>query len=508
MPRRHRRPTLALRTRFVESRLDRTIWLAPVATAVVVGLLPQKDMEYVIAGAIGLPLLAWVSARPDRAVVALAVFLPLETIGFGFLLGLHVPAGILRPASAFKELMGIALLLAAVREIRARQIRLDFVDLSALAYLGVVTVYLVLPHLLSSLQDTFSVRLLAWRADCGYVLLFFAVRHAPISLEGLRRYWKAVVGLGVLAVLAGLFQAAAPSTWSHLLLHQGKALQFDTEVLHDPLATANSALAYLENLHPLRVSSILESPFDLSDYLLIVLAVVLARITRADRSRWMFALLGGVLAVLFFTRVRADALAALVMIAVAVVPAPRKPTEARVRLVGAVLLGLIIIGPALAGTRFVGAQGGSASDSGHFREVSAGINVLVANPLGVGLGSNAATANRFLLSSSNLGATTSDNAVTQVGDELGFEGLVPWLAFVVSVLVVLRRRAADGDALVAAGGFALVGVLIAGQYHQVFLNYDVTWTLWAAAGLAVSTAEVHRRAEDPGNITTSPIWSV
>jgi hypothetical protein len=32
---------------------------------------------------------------------------------------------------------------------------------------------------------------------------------------------------------------------------------------------------------------------------------------------------------------------------------------------------------------------------------------------------------------------------------------------------------------------ALLGIVMAGMYHHVFLNFALPWTLWATAGLAL-----------------------
>jgi hypothetical protein len=56
-------------------------------------------------------------------------------------------------------------------------------------------------------------------------------------------------------------------------------------------------------------------------------------------------------------------------------------------------------------------------------------------------------------------------------------------------LVALKRRASTGDLMAATGGFALLGIVITGQFHHVFLLFPVPWTLWAAAGLGLSTYE-------------------
>jgi hypothetical protein len=262
-------------------------------------------------------------------------------------------------------------------------------------------------------------------------------------------------------------------------------VQYQLNVLHNTPAEVVNSLAYLVNQHPLRVSSIFLSPFDMGDFLVLVVALVAERISRDRRSWTNYLLLGGSIAALFASRVRADSLAALVVLGLAVLPSPPRPVTARIRLIAAIAIGAAIIIPSLGGTRFVGAQGGNASNQGHIREITNGIHAMVDHPLGLGIGVQPATANRFLLSGNQIGLYTTDNSITQVGDELGFQALLPWLGFLIAAGVALRRRARGHDPLVAGAGLALIGILIAGQYHHVFLTYPVPWTLWAAIGLAL-----------------------
>jgi hypothetical protein len=86
------------------------------------------------------------------------------------------------------------------------------------------------------------------------------------------------------------------------------------------------------------------------------------------------------------------------------------------------------------------------------------------------------------------GATelTTDNSVTQVADELGAQALIPWAALLISLVVALWRRSRTGGAHTGAAFLALVGVLVAGQYHHVFILYPVPWTLWAIIGFGMA----------------------
>jgi hypothetical protein len=468
-------------------------WIAPVLVAAALYALSTKQIGVIIGAVIGLAVFAVMVRRPGAALIMLAVFLPLQPLGFGLLLGFHVPASILRPASSFKELMGICILVAALREFREGRQRLDRIDKAILAYVLVVTVYLIVPHLFSAgAPSQLSPRLLAWRSDCGYVLVFFGARHAPISARSRQRFFQVVIGIGALTAAVALFQRIAPGTWTHFVLHRAHQPQYLQFVLHDNAVAVADALRYLLNTHPLHVSSIFLSPYDMSDYLLIVAALVAERISRDARSPSNYVLLGAVVGALFFSRVRADALALVVMLVLVVLPAPRRPVEGRIRMILALLVGAALVVPSLSGSRYVGAQGGSSSATGHVKEINRGVSLLVHNPLGLGLGIQPSTITRLAGASGGQTNITTDNSITQVGDELGIQGLLPWLVLLVLTSAALARRARTADEYTTAAGLALLGVLIAGQYHHVFLVYPVPWTLWATVGLALPGATSRR----------------
>ncbi|MHB1534689.1 MAG: hypothetical protein ACYC1D_08780, partial [Acidimicrobiales bacterium] len=396
------------------------LWLTPVVVAVAAAKLSERQLEEVIGAILALGLFAVMVRRPGAALLALVAFLPLEQISFGLLLGLHVPASLLEPASGFKELMGISILFAALRELRDGRERLDRLDRALLAYVGFVTLYLLLPHLFSpTAPSAWNVRLLAWRSDCGYPLVFFGVRHAGISFRFRERFTRLVIGLGVLTAVLALYQRAAPGSWTNFVFHRAHQVQFETDIVHVSLADTINTFRYLLSLNPLRVSSIFFSPFDMADYLVLVAALLVERISHDARSPWRYPQLALVMAALFFSRTRADALAAVIVLALAVLPAPRRPIEARVRLIVALLVGAAIVVPALGGTRFLGAHGANTSSQQHVSEVTYGISVIWHHPFGLGLGDQPSTASRFAAATGQASGVISDNSVTQVGDELG-----------------------------------------------------------------------------------------
>jgi hypothetical protein len=474
-------------------RSQRWVWLLPVAVLYAMVHEPTGRILHITAAIIALGVISWAVQRPGSALIALLIFLPLQTVGFGFLVRAGVPSAILRPAGGLKELLGGSIVLSALHAIHVGRTRLgarrqlDAIDKVLLGYVAVVTIYLVFPHLFTTfpVSNRLSVRLLAWRADCGYVLLFFGVRHAPIPPAARKRFIQVFIGLAGLTVALGFYQWLAPTSWSRLILVTGRQVQYQTTVLGNDPATVTRDLGYLTNFNPLRISSIFLSPFDMADFLLIALAVAIERIARNFRSRASYVLVAVILGALFESRVRADALAAVIVAVVALAPTPNRPVAARLRLVAALLIAAAVVIPSLGGTRFVNAQGGAKSNQGHITEISGGLSQLFHDPLGLGIGNAAGVGDRYVLARNRQGGFTVDNAVLQVGDELGFQALLPWLALLILVWRALGRAARRSDPFAGGVRLAFLGLLIAGMYHQVFLGFPVTWTLWAAMGLVL-----------------------
>lgn len=477
------------------------VWLTPAVVGALSLVLTTKQTEYAIGACISLLVIAAMSRRPGAALIALAVFLPIEQVLFGLLLGFHVPASFLRQASAFKELMGLSVVVAAVLELRRGSHRLDGIDKVALAYLAAVTAYLLVPHLFSAVAPTeWNARTLAWRSDCGYVLMFFGVRHAPISEQQRRRFFHVVLVMGALVVAVGLYQRLRPGSWQNFLVHRDHQIQYLEDVLNEGPTQVYDVLRYPLNLHPLHVGSILISPYSMSDYLLVVAGVTLERIVRTRRSVVNYVLFAGIVATLFFSRVRADALGLLVMLVLVALPSPKRAVEGRIRVIAAIVVGAAFVVPSLGGSRFVGAHGGSASASGHIKEIDRGISIFEHHPTGIGLGAQPGTVNYLPGATGGQTELTTDNSVTQVADELGVQALIPWLILMIAVLIALERRSKKGDVYTGAAFLALVGVLVAGQYHHVFIEYTVPWTLWAAVGFGLRPHHGDEPAQDGAGV--------
>jgi hypothetical protein len=379
----------------------------------------------------------------------------------------------------------LGILIAGLHALRQGGRRLDGIDKALLAYVAVATIYMLFPHLFSAYHVTtkWNARLLSWRADCGYVLIFFGVRHAPISSSTRKWFERVIFGMATLTVIVGFYQWAQPDAWANFVLRTGHIQQyFNVLGAKGPLS---QNLNYIINeRHPLRVSSVLISPFDMADYLLLPWAIAVERLARHERPLWAYLLCPGILAMLYASRVRADSLAAVVLLLLALIPAPKRTTAARLQMLAAIAVAAIVIVPSLGGTRFVNAEGGGSSNTDHFRELRHGITELSYAPLGLGIGNVAGVGDRFYLGP-HLESFTIDNAFLQVSGELGIQALIPWLILLILTWRALGRAARKGDAFVGGVRLAFLAILIAGLYHQPLLTFPVPWTLFAAMGLAL-----------------------
>ena len=481
------------------------VWLAPLVVAIGMVVLSQHRIEYLIAGAVGLLLFLWAVRHPGPSLSILAVVVALQGVGFGFLYAAHVPAFALRAGGSLKDLLGLALLGSAIVNIAATGRRLGRLEKWALVYVAVATCYLLLPSLFTpGSPHQWSVRLLAWRLDAGYPLLFIALRHAPISSRARKWFHGTVLTIGALAAAGAVWQWVSPSGFYRFIVNTGKQVAYQRNVLRSSWDAVDSTLQYLTVSGSHRhLGSIFLSPFDMADYLLIVAAVIVERFVRGDRRPGVIALFGLVIFALFASQVRADAVAALVIFLVALMPGMGRPVLARWGLVLVLAIGAALVVPALGGTHFSGGENSGSSTTGHVRELTYGFDQVIKTPLGLGLGDNPVTANRFIAPGS--GSFTSDDSYLQVVDELGVAAMIPWLVFVFGALVALVRRARAPSSAAASAALALIGVLVAGVFHHVFLNFSTAWTLWPLIGLALNPeGESSARSRRHAAVMTRP----
>ena len=162
-------------------------WIVPIVVAGLVLVGRGRFLPQLLAGTLGLVVIVLAARRPDRSILVLIVVLPFQAMLLSWLYARGIPAPAVKALSAWKEALGLGVVIAGVRGFVARHHRLDRLDLIGFAFVAVVGAYAIAPHLFASAAPTGSdVRWLAFRQDAGFVMLLLAARHAALP-EGFTR---------------------------------------------------------------------------------------------------------------------------------------------------------------------------------------------------------------------------------------------------------------------------------------------------------------------------------
>lgn len=461
-------------------------WLVPVAlfVAIYYGGYGGLSLQRLIVGLVALVLLAVLSKRPTLCLLLVIPYVTLQQVGLPLLWSLGLPGSVARQLGGLKDLLGIALVIAGVREIVATGRKLDVLDKLAIGYIAIVLAQLLFPQLFTPLiPASFSTRLLAFRYDAGYVLLFFGARHARFAPGIRERFVRMLFILAAVVVAGGLWQKFANASFNDFMFNTARVKDFAVSVMGSKPGQAARSYAPF-NASPVQVGSFLVLPHYMADLLLVVFAFVLERTARAQRWRSAIVVFGLIGVTMLFSQIRADLLAAGALLCLVVLPRRGRTPVARIGIVILILVAAVVALPTVAGTRVTGGGNAEQSNKDHLGEFSLAVHLMTDHPLGIGLGNNPATADRFQLAPGKQGALTGDNSWLQVGDELGWPGIVVYTVMIIALFTQLIRKG-RGDPFPNATLLAFAGIWIAGQFHHVFLSFPQAWALWAAVGLAL-----------------------
>jgi hypothetical protein len=514
----------ALRRPFAAGRL----WVLGSAAAVVVAAagvaeLGDRGHDLELAGAalLGVAAVLAASSVPRRTLGLLVGLLPFDTAGLGALFHAHVPGTALRALGAWYELLVAGLVLAALRHRR----RLDGLDLLALGYLVVPTFELLAPGVLSTpavlggfAPPPFSVRLLAWRADTLFVIVFLAARALVLTERARERLVGVFLGTGGIVAAIGCFELVASRRWNAFATRVLDVPSFKLAVLHvhSPLGLGNVEIREVVGGHLVtRVGSVLFSPVALGFYLVAVAAVALESVVLGPpRSRLALVVVAVAAVALLATVTRSAILSAVV--AGLVILRPRSTGRggrpgrdgasagrgsARVGRARLALLGLaaaVLLVPVAAATgataRSAAGLSGGQDVSQHLQALDRGMRAMLADPLGRGLGTAPGVGNRFDVS----GELTSESAYLQVGDELGIPELVVFVWLYVAVLRRLGRRARSDRSGLSGGLFAAgVALAVGGLFLHVWLDPNLALSFFGMSGAALGGGSVDEAFVEP-----------
>lgn len=497
------------------------------AAAVLVALLIFADIEKgglhraeeTVAIAVAIGFIAIAARFPGVALCTMFVFVPLQVAGLAWLFKQGVPAQFVKDLGYVKDGATAGILLAMFRGgpgIRHRA-RLDFLDWAAITYVGIATIYLIIPTLAhGSLGGlSFQVRLNAWRLDCLFVVLMFAARRVHFSKQALHAARATVVAVGLILLVVAIRESISSSWYNHFLDFTVNLPNYQLQILKvaPPRGGDYVVNTIIAGLSVQRDGSLFADPIALGFYMVIPFALCLHQLGDHRPRPWFLIGLAGSAATLVLAETRSPILSAVVAIVLAVVLAFQSRSPGRYRLAVLVVAAAVLALPLSAHSdlrqRFANTinNTSSADNTRHESAVTQSVKKIINDPLGVGLGSNPASGQRF--STSTL--TFSEDSFLQIGVELGAPAMLAFIAMYLALLSRLyqeaRRRTERSS---VAGGMWLAGwaLFVGGLFLHVWLIFQVSLTFWGLAGAAIGPPgeyethaprrRLHRRARDLG----------
>jgi hypothetical protein len=311
-----------------------------------------------------------------------------------------------------------------------------------------------------------------------YLVFFLVTWSAALRISRLHNHWqKLVVWPAIVVIVFGLLQVfVLPHNFlSHFGYNKSTIVPFET-INH--------------NSHYLRFASTTRGANPLGAYLLIPISVMTVLITKNKRIWQRNLFLFGAVVMLFYTFSRSAWLGAMLSIAIIFFTGKLNKQYQRVLTVSAAALLVVLAGITIAfhnNTKFqnfvLHTQSHSAvkstSDGDHVAALKYGLRQIVHQPFGRGPGS-AGPASVY-----NDGKTRiAENYFIQIGQELGWIGLILYLAITVGIgyLLWLRR-----DQPLALSLFAsLVGITLINCVLYAWSDDTLAYIWWGLAGIAMA----------------------
>jgi len=476
------------------------VWGLPLFAFVVVRRFPAR-VPTLIEAVVVVVIVAFAYRFPGRALLALAAILPVHLFVLMGLFHFGMPAAIVRGLGGWKEAFAIGIFLAGMRAVQSGARRLDVLDGLAFAYILLATLYLVAPGLMAGqARLDFYVRLLAYRTDVMFVVLFIGAHHAPIGRHFRDLLVRVAVVAATVTATIGLYELLASDSWNRFVVRTLQWPQFSRAIFGAAPFNSNDIRYYghVGGVKFVRIGSTFLNPLDMGFFLVLAIGLGLGLVAANKARPWVYLGLGIAGVALIFTITRSAVLAGGVAVLLTLVPGPGRPTVQRARLTFILAAALIIAAP-LAGaanltTRSQGALTGTdTSAAAHSASFGDAVTSLKDHPLGQGLGTGpAVSAARFQVQQ-----VVAEDAYLQIGNEMG---LVTMVVFIALLIAVLRRlRARDGpiphDSLSGGAWQAGVALAIGGLFLHVWVNIAVAWIWWGAAGLALNSWSASERDE-------------
>ena len=429
-------------------------------------------------------LIAWLSWRyPDIALVSLVPLVALQNSILGYLLVWGVPVPALQVGRSVKDVV-LGVVLLRLLESGGLRSKWGWLDKIAFACLLMLCVYAILPGV-----APLGARIAAARQDSTFLLVFILARHLPLR-AGLGRWSERIILVLGVAVAAGAFwNHFSPGAWSQWASDSG-LVAWVKGVTQQPV----KAVIYQRfgGGNYIRAGSIFLAPVEVAYFLLIPVGIVVAHVATGRRKWWQFvvgaACVGGVV----FTITRSAILITPVLVLTALLVGQR-----RVRLTFAALITLALLVPLTGGMYLSGQLSAVVSPNigntnAHVTALQKDIEFLGTHPLGTGLGTAGAIAQRFTVA----GSFSQESWYFQIGTEIGLLGMLLFTALVVFTLGALWRLARTGDLGATSALCGLVGVALGGFVLHTFGSLSVSVAIFLLAGIATRQAPAAAVAED------------
>jgi hypothetical protein len=455
--------------------------------------------------------LVLLARQPARCISALLVLLPFQLLITSMVFELGVTAGVTRMAALWKELGVLAVTIAAWRRSRDRAGRFDPLDRMAAAFVVLGTIYLVLPEpFVGEAGSALSLdtRFVAWRLVVLPSVLLLASRRLRLSGDELRTVVRGATAMAVAMGAVAVVEIVFSSWWNSLLVNTIGVNRYRVQALDLDLPSLGLSFVDIRvygevaGREIVRVGGPMVSHLTFSFVLVIALAVLVERLVRGDTTAPVVI---GVLTCglgLLFTQTRSSIVGAVVLVAVALRPAPGRRNQARYAVIagGIAIMALpLVLGAGLA-DRFT--EGDKASDEVHEARVDEALDTIVHHPLGIGLGMGSTAAGRPAA-----GAVSVENQVLDTAVQLGVLGTVLLFGQLAALVVLLRRAARRAGPMSQTAAFAartaILGLLVPLWYQQAFGLIEVSWVLFAIAGTALGAAEAEADARDEARVFAS-----
>ncbi len=462
------------------------------------------NFEQLIGAVVAGVALVLLARRPAHALAVLLVLLPFQLMLTSFVFELGVTAGVTRMLALWKELVVLAVAVAAWYRSRDRVGRFDALDRVATAFVVLGTVYLLLPEAFVGRPGadlSLDARFAAWRLVVLPSVLLLAGRRLHATRAELRLVLRGAtvmaVSLGIVAVVEFLFS----DWWNHLLVETIGVNRYRILALDQDLPSLGLSFfdirvyGEVAGREIIRVGGPMVSHLTFSFVLLIALAVLVERLMRGDTTGAVVAGVAGCAMGLLFTQTRSSIVGAVVLLAVALRPAPGRSSRSRARYAVLAAAAAIVALPLVLGAgladRFT--EGDEVSDDVHQLRVDAAVDAIVDHPLGLGLGMGSTAAGRPAA-----GSVSVENQVLDTAIQLGVLGSALLFAQLGLLVVVLRKAAVragpDSQAAAFAARTAILALLVPLWYQQAFGLIEVSWVLFGIAGVALGAAEASARA--------------